>query len=472
MPKNDDRPPSEERITAEWSPVLSAEPTAFGTALLGESALLRFPILHAYQDIPVGTTVLWGVADDLTHCTAVTLPFRGHGRTSGGGRSHFSAESPIVHLVRGRTHVPAPKSACVREIMFDPEPNAPLHRHDLTQLIQPKTDIERIDFAPGCAELKKKFVESEYAYFVCDPPTIFEAHVEKVGITFSARLTGRVAPDESPSSSTAIMFRLRFDSLKTIDDALDDAVRLCALLTLLSHAYVAPSSFVVRIGDGPAAHDLFTRALSRTSRAHSARARNTLVIPDVEPAHFAYVLQRWYATIDTRLGNRFLYRHSMSEPDVYTTERFLDAFKAVEGVVPREGYGFLTADELEKVEEAVRTALPGHKKLGALFGKLRSNNAASLKYILSQELPKFLASRRRKAEFNVSDFVERIYSRRIRSSHGGSHSEQLGNQLLEDTMLLTSIYLLFEAADIGIDVHDALAKFRAALHHELPLVPS
>jgi hypothetical protein len=182
------------------------------------------------------------------------------------------------------------------------------------------------------------------------------------------------------------------------------------------------------------------------------------------------VMQRWYATNDQRQRGRFLYRYSLYTPDTYSTERFLCVFQAVEGILPKSGYQFLNREEFKKAEDALLQAFPEHPKLSALIGKLRSNNVESLKYILSRELPRMFLKANLVAKFDMTEFVDRIYLRRSKSSHGGSHLEHeplIG--LMKDTLLLTAIYVVFECDQLGLNSHDALRKFRAARYHELPI---
>jgi hypothetical protein len=57
MPNLDD---DTEIITAKWKSKLDASEQYFGAIELDEELRLRFPILDTVDDIPLGTTVLWG----------------------------------------------------------------------------------------------------------------------------------------------------------------------------------------------------------------------------------------------------------------------------------------------------------------------------------------------------------------------------------------------------------------------------
>jgi hypothetical protein len=92
--------------------------------------------------------------------------------------------------------------------------------------------------------------------------------------------------------------------------------------------------------------------------------------------------------------------------------------------------------------------------------------------VLKQELRKIFAKASISPSFNVDEFVDRVYSRRNKSSHGGRHLDEkyLEDFLISDTMLLTAIYLIVESSQVGIDAHETLGKFRGSFNYlELPL---
>ena len=130
----------------------------------------------------------------------------------------------------------------------------------------------------------------------------------------------------------------------------------------------------------------------------------------------------------------------------------------------------MSKDEFEKAENALRQAFPAFPKLDGLVQKMRSNNTESPKAILKDELPKLFVTARVEARFDVDEFVERVYRRRNKSSHGGSHLEHEPIiALLEDTLILAAIYLIIECIYLGLDTRDAITKFANAMRYELPL---
>jgi hypothetical protein len=75
------------------------------------------------------------------------------------------------------------------------------------------------------------------------------------------------------------------------------------------------------------------------------------------------------------------------------------------------------------------------------------------------------------ATFNIGEFVDRIYLRRIKASHGGSHLEtDSPSDLISDTLLLTAICLICECDLLGLDAHEAVNKYRSVTDYfQLPL---
>jgi hypothetical protein len=85
-------------------------------------------------------------------------------------------------------------------------------------------------------------------------------------------------------------------------------------------------------------------------------------------------------------------------------------------------------------------------------------------------LPKLFTAAGVEAQFNVEDFVDRIYLRRNKSSHGGSHlDDESPGSLMDDTMLVTAIYMIMECEFLELEAGDVLEKFRRAMRHDLPL---
>jgi len=94
----------------------------------------------------------------------------------------------------------------------------------------------------------------------------------------------------------------------------------------------------------------------------------------------------------------------------------------------------------------------------------------SPRFILKQELPRLFAASRLTPRFDVNEFVERVYRRRNKSSHGGSRLEHEPIEaMVNDVLLLSGIYLLIECAYLGLDSCLALTKFQNAMGRPLPL---
>ena len=186
---------------------------------------------------------------------------------------------------------------------------------------------------------------------------------------------------------------------------------------------------------------------------------------------FCEALRNWYGSNDKLLRSRYLYRHSIEEPNIFSTDRFLCIFQALEGIVKPSGGAFLLDDDLAKVEAAMRSALPDHPKLDAIIRKIRSNNGESPRPLLKRELPKLFEHAHVLAKFNVEEFIDRIYKRRNKLSHGGSHLDAtpFDDTLVADTILLTAIYVISEARQLGLNPQEALIMFQDSFGVQLPL---
>jgi hypothetical protein len=114
--------------------------------------------------------------------------------------------------------------------------------------------------------------------------------------------------------------------------------------------------------------------------------------------------------------------------------------------------------------------LPDAPKLNALIEKLKINNSETPRTILKSELPKLFAAAHLEPRFDIDEFVERVYLRRNKSSHGGPHlADEPIQAVLSDTLLLTEIYLIIECGPLGREQRDAVGKFQNAMRYELPL---
>ncbi len=119
----------------------------------------------------------------------------------------------------------------------------------------------------------------------------------------------------------------------------------------------------------------------------------------------------------------------------------------------------------------MRSALPDHPKLDAIIRKIRSNNGESPRPLLKRELPKLFEHAHVLAKFNVEEFIDRIYKRRNKLSHGGSHLDAtpFDDTLVADTILLTAIYVISEARQLGLNPQEALIMFQDSFGVQLPL---
>jgi len=237
----------------------------------------------------------------------------------------------------------------------------------------------------------------------------------------------------------------------------------------LGHQYVYPSDFHVwAVGeDGP--YQVHCRAFSSSRKREETWVGYTLLLPDEQPT-FSDTFKKWYSTNEDFLQSRFLYRHSLKEPNIFSLARFLTVFQALEGIVKKSGYQLLTNDELAKAKTTLRTALESAPNLETFIKKL--NNSESPSHILKQELPKMLAIANILPGFDVVEFVDRIYRRRNLGSHGGRHQDYLkfDESLILDTLLLTAIFLIAESCQLGLDASVALKKLRGSFFGvELPL---
>ena len=382
----------------------------------------------------------------------------------------FSAGSALRYLLVGERYISDPVGAFITEIAFTPDPNKSLHAQRPYQLIEPTKDISEIKFASTCQEGRQAFASARIAYFERESETFLEAALEDLGATVSAWFGWRSAPP-SESDRENVRFGLRFQTPHTIEAALGECFKLCSFLSLISHQCVYPSNFHVRGTGENEFYELHAKSARRGTEREHTWSGHTLVLPDEDPAKFHEALQNWYRDNDKLLRSRYLYRYSLEEPYIFSTDRFLCIFQAIEGIVRLSGGAFLPEDDLAKVEAAIRQALPGHAKLDAIVRKIRSNNTESPAPLLKRELPKLFERAHVSAKFMIGEFVDRIYKRRNKSSHGGSHlpATPFDDTLVADTLLLTAIYLILESLRLGLNPNVALVMFRDSFRVELPL---
>ena len=71
--------------------------------------------------------------------------------------------------------------------------------------------------------------------------------------------------------------------------------------------------------------------------------------------------------------------------------------------------------------------------------------------ILKSELPMILAKAGLQPTFDVKRFVDNIYRRRNRASHGGSQlSDDSLDELMEHTVLTTALCVIAETQQLGL----------------------
>src|ERR1039457_4038418 len=192
-----------EVITAKWKTAPDSREEKFGMIALDDELELRFPMLDSSDEIPQGTTVLWGITDRLRRCTALTLPFRAHGISATETERLFFTRSAIRYLLVGGRYITEPRSHFVGEIAFTP---------------QPHKELKKPPFGP--------------AHAVGD--TLFETAVQPLEGTVSARTWGH-----------SVSFCLRFLNPLGLQAALDEANKLCVFLSFLAHQCVDPTEFHV-----------------------------------------------------------------------------------------------------------------------------------------------------------------------------------------------------------------------------------
>ncbi len=387
-------------------------------------------MLDSFYEIPPGTSVLWGITDRLKKCTALTLPFRPPGSITNQIRNHqlervFNASSPVRHLLVGQEYITDPISECVSGIVLTPQPNEDLH-----------------------------------IPLVTSAHTLFETDIQPLGATVSAWI-----------NDNGVSFRLCFRNPRNLPTALEEANILCVFLSFLAHQYVYPTELHAWVVGEDEPYRVHFRAVRPVSERQHTWVAHTLILPQQAVSlSFSEVLEKWYVTNQDYLRSRYLYRYSLEEPYIFSVNRFLAIFQALEGVIDKSGYKLLTIDQLDTAKTALRQALPSVPELETFIKKL--NNSQPPPYVLKQELPKIFVKSNVSASFNVDEFVDRVCLRRNKASHGGRHLDEkpLEDSLISDTLLLTAIYVVVESCHIGLDANETVRKLRGAFHVELPLI--
>jgi hypothetical protein len=211
---------SAETIIAKWKTKFDADEEHLGTVALDDELRLGFPMLNSYENIPPGTTVLWGRASDLKRCTAIALPFGPHGSTSVRNEQNLFSEGALSHLLVGRNYVAEPTAAFVTEIHFIPRPNRDLHIRQFYRLIQPQRDIEEIKFVPSCEPEKMAFASADMALFQSTRDPILRAELQSGEITIDAWIGGTSRHGiENRVLQSHIVFAIRFRTPRDFNPA-------------------------------------------------------------------------------------------------------------------------------------------------------------------------------------------------------------------------------------------------------------
>lgn len=245
---------------------------------LNDDFKLVLPMLGSFDEIPFGTSVLWGITDNLRRCTALTLPFGPPGTITSSSETQsehlFSASGLIRQLVVGRRHVSDPASKFVSAISFTPQPNKDLHRQQIFQLIQPNKDISELKFSPTCEMDRTFFGSAHIAYFAREPHNFFETLIQPIAATVSASISGNIASPPKSEDRSHISFSLRFDTPHSLEDALEEALKFSAFLSFIAHQYVYPAGFHLNVVGDDTPYELHCRDFHPATErpAHLGRA--------------------------------------------------------------------------------------------------------------------------------------------------------------------------------------------------------
>jgi hypothetical protein len=465
-----------EVITAKWKSVLDAREDQVGFINLRDYKI-RFPIIDSPEDINPNANLLWGLTEKLARCTALILPFRAHGSVSrevpgtlpSTRERLFNATARLTHLLIGSTYISDPTSNFVREISFVPKPNRILHVNQLFRYIQPTKDIAGITFAESCDAEKQAFASALLAYFRPDRSAVFETLIPSIGATLTGHLVPGGISGKQPNREGKLLFSIRYSRPSGLQAAIEDADVVCVFLSFIAHQYIRAAEFQVLTDGERQSHRLHFRQERLGSKPRNSWVRHTLVVPDENPVEFVELVQRWYATNKLYLRSRYLYRYSMRAPYVLSNERFLAVFQALEGLLRMPSHQLLTEEEFRSAENAVREALSSSERLQPFLRRLPNSNVKSPSAVLKQELPRLFSEARLLPTFDVTKVIDKVYSRRNRASHGGSHLDRDSfDDLLQHTLLITFICLLIEAQQLGLNAHDCFRKFEAAMLTKLP----
>lgn len=453
-----------------WKPARAATSEFLGLLRLGDRPTLEFPLLTSEDLAPTGTTVFHGVSTDTDRHTALTLPARNHGiRGASTGDRSFNLNLRVLAVLSGKQHVECPEDLLVSEISFAPSPNAALHASTHYQYFCPSKDIVSIEFAPDVDEEIKAFKSAQSAFFSTGQHLLLEAYAPTVG-NVSAYLGG--SRNSGVGQHAEVRFSIRFETPCLLREAEEEAHIFCAFLTLVSHSFVMPTAIGVRAGEREFYRLVVPRYHGASEGAPNSHPLYSLVLPDKSPEEFGRVLRNWYRSNSHLLGSRLLHRQSLSEPLLFSNERFLAVFNAIEGLLKaaqsRQQAKYvgklLNEEELSEAINAVRSALPSNDKLDAFINGMKNSNSVSPREAFSLEVSDLLNSVGATfEEGDMATFMSRVFQRRNRIAHGSRKPGDAHQDTLTlDTVMLTAIYIMLDAQIVGIDPLDACHKFGGA----------
>ena len=459
---------------AEWKTALDREESQFGILKLTGDWKLTFPILHSAGDIDPSTRLIWGTAENLKRCTVLTLPFSPgstyrdvSGNLPTVWERLYKAVGRVTHVLVGATYIAEPATNFVREISFVPQPNRILHEQVRFRFIQPTKDISEIRFAESCELEKQAIASATLAYFEPERGPLVDTVIASLGARLAIHfVTGRTHSRHGDDGEIA--FRLYFNEPRSLHTAIEEAYIACVFLSFISHQQVTPAEVRVLADGNSETHELHFRPFKRGSKNPNAWG-HTLVLPDRDPVAFEETLRQWYGTNENCLRSRYLYAYSLRKPYSFSNERFLAILQSLEGLLQMPSHKLFNEDELNSAEKAIREALPARDRADLMVLKLKSI-MKSPSSILKSELPMILAKAGLQPTFDVKRFVDNIYRRRNRASHGGSQlSDDSLDELMEHTVLTTALCVIAETQQLGLDARASVRKFAASMRIELPL---
>ncbi len=286
---------------AKWKTELDREESHVGFLKIGGDWTLNFPILPSPNDIAPSTTLIWGLADNLKKCTVLTLPFGPPGSTyrvlpgepPTVGECLYNAVGRATHVLVGDTYIGKPADNFIREMSFVPQPNRILHEQTRFRFIQPARDIAEINFAESCEPEKKAIASASLAYFEPNRGALLETAIASLGgrlaIHFVAARTRR------SEREGALTVSVRFNEVRGLHTAIEQAYIVCVFLSFICHQHVTPTGLRVVSDRSGETHELHFRTAKRGAGNPGAWVGYTLVLPDKDPAAFGETVPPKYS---------------------------------------------------------------------------------------------------------------------------------------------------------------------------------